>query len=229
LAPWRLIGLPLDGGPSENQARGGPAPPRSVGARVAVISRGKGRRPPRGVASRCQFSWTLFNDQSNRGERTGRDPSRDRTQGRGPYVLSTRLCMTLDGQDRTGHPGPDGTHSALFHPRPPATPSSLWRLVRKIATPKPAPTARGRRKGRGRAGKTLGSSGRGEESRGATSPCLLSPAGPVGRGCRSRALTLSAPRAAGLMASTIQQFSPSPIRNNGTTYFLRKAGLSGPT
>jgi hypothetical protein len=202
--------------PRENQARGGPALPVSVGSNRWQQSPGKGQGPPRDVDLKVRV---LVDARDNRGERTGRDPRGSRAAA------------------RTFSPGPndapgraDGRTRAVSAVLGPLRALSLWRVFRNIATPKPgAPgsSTAGRESREG--ARAISVRGPGKGSGRATSPGLGAPTGGDGGGRPPRALTLSAPRAAGLMPSTIQQLSPCPIRNSGTTYFLRKAGLSGPT
>lgn len=138
------------------------------------------------------------------------------TPGRGPYVLGS-LAGVLPGhlQARRLSPSRGFLRRSLIV----ASPSPHRHAKARSVCPQP----KGSRRSSGRCMSV------GARIRGATSPGPIAPTDRDSGGRRRWALWLSAPRAASLMPSTIQQLSGSPTRNSGTTYFLRKAGLSGPT
>jgi hypothetical protein len=211
----------------ESQARGGPALPVVRAKRVDCISKGGEAE----TAARCGLEVPVLEDAHSRtddrarpgpgpkGERTGRGPSPSaKEKGRDPYVLSANK--------QTNRPG--GRDTPCRGGIPGGRPERP-RCVRK-ARRKKDPRLVAWDGTRGEAGRARACSFvRATSSRPVSPACLCHRPDTQARGRRPCALTLSAPRAAGLTSSTIQQLSASPTRNSGMTYFLRKAGLSGPT
>jgi len=193
----------------ESQARGGPPPPdvRAKGWIHSPGGRGEDRRAvwPRGASSRGRSGRPDHSGRDERGERTGRDPNIGPETSR-RIALPGRdpyVLSSTETNDPSGRLRPATTRGKRQAQAYPTNTDGSLTLCR-VGGKKSAGAGGGRRSGRG-------------------------PRNARDRGRRSGALTLSAHRAAGLITSTIQQFCASPTRNSGTTNFLRKAGLSGPT